>query len=164
MFTPNLSLCKVSVKFHIWTGACHGNPSQLATFVIAYIVKISSFLQRFGNILQPQPDAVQLMKFSFGGYSDMMTATKGGGQSTLVSLDVTMEHLTPPQSWLESLICLHGECCRHHIKKQKCLDFHTRKREVSTHSIAFIRSGSGQQKILSSKLKREAKFNIYCHL
>ena len=33
-------------------------------------------------------------------------------QSTLVSLDVTTEHLTPLHSWLESLICLHGECWR----------------------------------------------------
>ena len=33
-------------------------------------------------------------------------------QSTLVLLDVTTEHLTPLQSWLESLICLHGECWR----------------------------------------------------
>ena len=33
-------------------------------------------------------------------------------QSTLVSLIVTTEHLTPLHSWLESLICLHGECWR----------------------------------------------------
>ena len=40
------------------------------------------------------------------------------------------------------------------------------KREVGTQWFlrAFIRSGSGQEKILSSKLKCEAKFNIYCHL
>ena len=33
-------------------------------------------------------------------------------QSTLVSLDVATEHLTPLHSWLESLICLHGEYWR----------------------------------------------------
>ena len=35
-----------------------------------------------------------------------------GQQSTLVSLNVTTEHLTPLQSLLESLICLLGECWR----------------------------------------------------
>ena len=64
---------------------------------------------------------------------DMWHVTHSVGwsfQSTLVSLDVTTEHLTPLHSWLESLSCLHGACWTQDFWQRSSLRGKVEERDV----------------------------------